>query len=90
MCEWPGCGKGFARQHDCKYVRCCVSLSWTYITHGDAIAPPSNRCPDDIKLCTQRDHRHQMSVKVVGKPSAGLTRSTYVSSLLRRCCTVLI
>ena len=23
VCEWPGCGKGFARQHDCK----CVALS---------------------------------------------------------------
>lgn len=20
VCEWPGCKKGFARQHDCKYV----------------------------------------------------------------------
>ncbi len=20
VCEWPGCNKGFARQHDCKYV----------------------------------------------------------------------
>ena len=79
VCEWPGCGKGFARQHDCKCVHCCVSLLWTYIAHGDAIAPPSNRRPDGIKLCTQRDHRHQMSVKVVGKHSVGLTRSTYVS-----------
>ena len=20
VCDWPGCKKGFARQHDCKYV----------------------------------------------------------------------
>lgn len=27
VCEWPGCNKGFARQHDCKCVNALVYLS---------------------------------------------------------------
>lgn len=27
VCQWPGCKKGFARQHDCKYVT-SASSSW--------------------------------------------------------------
>lgn len=26
VCEWPGCKKGFARQHDCKYVNFMIFL----------------------------------------------------------------
>ena len=59
-----------------------LSCSWTYIAHGDAIAPLFYRHLDDIKLCTQHDHRHQTSVKAVGKRSAGLTLSTCVFVLL--------
>ena len=29
VCEWPGCKKGFARQHDCKSV-----LSSSFLFHG--------------------------------------------------------
>lgn len=30
MCEWPGCNKGFARQHDCKYVKLALVTLWPH------------------------------------------------------------
>lgn len=69
MCEWPGCNKGFARQHDCKHVSIstfrleslvnCKSLSYI----------------DVIRPCTPPNHK-QMSAKDVARHSVAWMRST--------------
>jgi hypothetical protein len=48
VCEWPGCQKGFARQHDCKFVGvwflCFWSLSACKATPGIACHQVTGKC----------------------------------------------
>ncbi|EIW83282.1 hypothetical protein CONPUDRAFT_35776, partial [Coniophora puteana RWD-64-598 SS2] len=44
VCEWPGCNKGFARQHDCKRHQAL-----------HATRPQSNICPGCKKTFSRLD-----------------------------------
>lgn len=70
VCEWPGCKKGFARQHDCKYVRPLKVC---------ALAVTDQLIADDIKRFIQQNHR-QTYARAVRRRSAGWMPSMYVLS----------
>lgn len=62
VCQWPGCKKGFARQHDCKYVTCAMNV---------LLALRLTVCLDVTRPFTL-PRRRPMSVKVARKHSADL------------------